>query len=283
MGNTQQYKVVIKEYDDNLELINKLGQLIEQDYSELFHSVIVHGSVATNEVIAYSDFDGLLVVKDNFISSKKLEKFKTESMKLILEFDPLQHHGWFQIRESQLKDYPQYYLPYEILENSKLIIPKQAFLELNLTINKDDVDYKRSLKQLIGSINIQSRSNFESVRIYDLKSFLSKVMLLPSMYYAAKYNKGIFKKESFTVVKNDFMADEWSCMDKASFIRYNWNYSLIPIQKFIMTRPEKLFRRLTKKYVSPRISDDILKELDANFFKSLNLFIEKINKDIFAQ
>ena len=108
-------------------------------------------------------------------------------------------------------------------------------------------------------------------------------MLLPSMYYAAKYNKGIFKKESFTVVKNDFMADEWSCMDKASFIRYNWNYSLTPIQKFIMTRPEKLFRRLTKKYVSPRISDDILKELDANFFKSLNLFIEKINKDIFAQ
>ena len=50
-----------------------------------------------------------------------------------------------------------------------------------------------------------------------------------------------------------------------------------------MTRPERLFRRVTKKYVSPKIADDMSKELDADFFKSLNLFIQKINKDIFAE
>lgn len=282
MGNTQKHNLVISKYDGELNLINDLAQMIERDYSKLFHSVIVHGSVATNEVIPYSDFDGLLVVKDSLLNTKKLKKFKKESMKLILKFDPLQHHGWFQINESQLNDYPQYYLPYEILLHSKLIFPRTKSIEANLTVNKDEIDYKRSLKQLISSIQYQSNSDFKSERLYELKSLLSKVMLLPSMYYAAKYNKGIFKKDSFVTVKIDFNAVEWSCIDTASCIRANWSYSMNPIQKQIMTRPERLFRRLTKKYIAPKISDDIKKELDEEFFKSLNLFTQKINKDIFA-
>ena len=93
--------------------------------------MIVHGSVATNEVIPYSDFDGLLIVKDAFVNSKQLNQFKRASMKLILEFDPLQHHGWFQIKQSDLQNYPQYYLPFEILEHSKLMFPKVSEITLN--------------------------------------------------------------------------------------------------------------------------------------------------------
>ena len=278
----QQHNLVIKKYDGELNLINELAQMIEHNYSELFHSVIVHGSVATNEVITYSDFDGLLIVKDEFIDSKQLQKFKKESMKMILKFDPLQHHGWFQIKESQLINYPQYYLPYEILLHSKLIFPCKESIEANLTINNDEIDYKKSLKQLINSIQNQSNSDFKSERLYELKSFLSKVMLLPSMYYAAKFDQGIFKKDSFIVVRKDFDAEAWGCIDTASSIRANWNYSLTSIQKQVMTRSERLFRRLTKKYIAPKISEEINDELNEEFFKSLKLFIKKINKDIFA-
>ena len=282
MANTAQHNLVLKKYDGKLNLIKDLAQMIDREYSELFHSVIVHGSVATNEVIPYSDFDGLLVVKDSFLTSEKLNRFKSESMKLILKFDPLQHHGWFQIKESQWQDYPQHYLPYEVLENSKLVFPSTNAVEVVLTVNTNEVNYKKSLSQLLKSIENQSNRNFKSERLYEVKSFLSKVMLLPTMYYSAKYNDGIFKKDSFVVVKINFNTEEWNCIHIASLIGSRWNYSLTPIQKLIVTRPERLFRRLTKKYISPRISDDIVIELNEEFFKSLKLFIKKINKDILA-
>ena len=125
-------------------------------------------------------------------------------MKVILEFDPLQHHGWFQVLESQLNDYPQGYLPYEVLEYSKLIYPNVKKLVLNLEVDESKVDYKNNLKQLVANIELQSKTDISEMRLYDLKSFLSKIMLLPSLYYATKHNQGIFKKYSFIEVKPDF-------------------------------------------------------------------------------
>ncbi|MFK7782972.1 hypothetical protein [Psychroserpens sp.] len=266
--------------NSNEEIISSIRNLISNKYDHLFVAVIAHGSFGTNEIIRYSDFDGLIIVKDEFADSDDLTSFKKESMRFLLKFDPLQHHGWFQIKESQLKNYPQFYLPYEVLNHSKLIYPILNNIEINLTFNSDNVDYKRSLKQLINSI--ENHSSSESMRLYELKSFLSKVMLLPTMYYSAKMNKGLFKKDSFTVVKGDFSSQEWNCIETASEIRSHWSYSLSAFQNLIMTRPEIIFRRLTKKFVSPKVSNEINKKLNPAFYKSLKLFIKKINKDIFA-
>lgn len=272
--------IKIEQCNSNIQIINSIRNLIINKYEHLFFAVIVHGSVGTSEVIPYSDFDGLIIVKDIFVGSEELNDFKKESMKLILQFDPLQHHGWFQIKESQLQNYPQFYLPFEVLYHSKLIFPVLPEIEIKFKFNVDEVDYKRSLKQLISSI--ENQSNSKSMRLYELKSFLSKVMLLPTMYYSAKMHQGLFKKDSFLVVKEDFTEEEWSCIDSASLIRTNWNYKLNPFQNFIMKRPERFFRKLTKKFISPKVSDDIKKELNTEFHKSLKLFIKKINKDIFA-
>lgn len=277
--NSKTYKIIITKYDGDLKIVKDIALLIDRKYSELFHSVIVHGSVATNEVIPYSDFDGLLIVKDKFVNSKKLVDFKLESMKLILKFDPLQHHGWFQIKESQLQDYPQDYLPYEVLTRSKLIFPNMSRIELTLAINEEKVDYKKDLSQLIKSIEKQALYDFKSMRLYELKSFLSKVMLLPTMYYSAKTNQGIFKKESFKIVKEYFNAEEWSCIDTASRIRSSWSYKLYPLQRLVMKRPERVFRKLTK-YVAPHIDVKVQGSLTPEFFKSLNMFIQKVKMDI---
>ncbi|OUS03489.1 hypothetical protein A9Q86_00830 [Flavobacteriales bacterium 33_180_T64] len=276
----QQYTLSINKYDGKLRLVSALSELIETRYSDIFHSVLVHGSVATNEVIAYSDFDGLLIVKDMFVDSKRLQKFKKESMKLILKFDPLQHHGWFQIKASQLNDYPQYYLPYEILEHSKLLFPNTETLDLKLSINTELIDYKKSLKQLIKSIEQQSILDFDKERLYDIKSFLSKVMLLPSMYYSVKYARGIFKKQSFEMVKPNFNGKEWECIERASNLRLSWSYNLSSFQKNVMTRPEKIFRRLTKKMIAPKASEELKNTLDDEFFESLRLYIKAINEQV---
>ncbi|MFK7783430.1 hypothetical protein [Psychroserpens sp.] len=282
MTPTESKIITLQKYDGSLDLVHSIERLIQKKYSNLFHSVIVHGSVATNEVIPYSDFDGLLIVKDAFANSNELKSFKKESLKLIYKFDPLQHHGWFQILESQLDNYPEYYLPYEILNHSKRIYPNDESLTLNLIIDFEALDYKRSLKQLIASINQQSKMDVNSMKLYDFKSYLSKIMLLPSMYYAAKYNKGVFKKESFDLVRQDFSESAWLCIETASDIRANWTYNLNGIQKFIMTRPYRPFRRLTKKVVSPNINTQFSNKIDDTFYKSLKDLINTINKDIFV-
>ena len=195
-------------YDGKLPLIDSLTEMIESDFNAIFIAVIVHGSVATNEIISSSDFDGLLIVKDKWIGSKKLAQFKKESMKLILKFDPLQHHGWFQIKESDLLDYPESYLPVSTLRHSKLIYPEVSNFEMHLKVNQN-IDYKSHLIKILNRFERRELENWRPKNIYQLKSVLSQVMLIPCLYFSAMNNDGIFKRESFEAVKPNFTAQEW--------------------------------------------------------------------------
>jgi predicted nucleotidyltransferase len=265
--------MLIHKYNFNLPLIAELKSIINKDYKDLFIAVIIHGSVATAEVTKYSDFDGLLIVKDEFVNSKKLKSFKKETFKRILFFDPLQHHGWFQINESDLLNYPESYFPNEILNYSKLIYPCVETFDLEININKNP-DYKRVLWNVLNSIEDRIQSNWTPNNIFQLKSVLSQIMLIPSMYYSAKHNKGIFKKYSFNAVRNDFNENEWYAINRASEIRNAWGYNLNCFQQFIMRRPEKVFRKITQKFIAPKLNEKL--EWDRSIYQSLELLIVKI-------
>jgi predicted nucleotidyltransferase len=271
--------VIIKKYDGKLNLVNELARLIERNYSELFHSVIVHGSVATNEVIPYSDFDGLLIVRDDFVTSKRLQKFKSESMKLILEFDPLQHHGWFQIKESKLNNYPESYLPVTTLEHSKLIYPIVDSLSFHLKIS-DNIDYKRSLVGILTQFEKRIQNNWKPSNIFELKSILSQIMLIPCLYYSAIYNRGIFKRESFEAVKINFTEQEWKPIKIASQVRKDWDKELNFFQSFLLKQTNTLLRKIIRKYVAPRINSKTKEKLNSEFYSNLNKLIQKIKIEI---
>ncbi|WCO01135.1 nucleotidyltransferase domain-containing protein [Psychroserpens ponticola] len=279
MGTTQHHNLKIERYNGNLTLVSDIAQLIERNYSELFHSVIVHGSVATNEVIAYSDFDGLLIVKDRFVASKKLERFKIESMKLILKFDPLQHHGWFQIKESQLLDYPEYYLPTTILENSKALFPISKDIELKIEI-KQKPDYKIGLNNMVNQLENKIATKWRPKSIFELKSLLSQIMLVPCLYYSAKNNEGIFKRESFDAVKGVFTPDEWMVMETASQIRNDWNPHFNSFQRKLLELPNRLIRKVVLKFMPINIPKKHLELVNDNFYNSLLLLLKKIKTDI---
>lgn len=274
-----QYDIIIKKYDGNLALISELGQLIERDYSELFHSAIVHGSVATNEVIPYSDFDGLLVVKDGFVTSKQLVSFKNESMKLILKFDPLQHHGWFQIKESDLDNYPESYLPVSILKHSKLIYPREDSLNFNLKVS-GNTDYKKSLIAILNQFEFRIQNQWRPKNIYELKSILSQIMLIPCLYYSAINNEGIFKRESFEAVKINFTEQEWKPIKIASQVRKDWDKELNFFQSFLLKQTNTLLRKIIRKYVAPRINSKTKEKLNSEFYENLSKLIQKIKIDI---
>lgn len=271
--------VEIAYLNTDLELIKDLRNLINKKYSKIFHSVIVHGSIATNEVIPYSDFDGLLIVKDSWINSKELTNFKIESIKYIYEFDPLQHHGWFQIQESDLLNYPENYLPVNTLRHSKLIFPESKKINLEIEI-KDKVDYNSFLLKMLNQFEKRELEKWRPRNSYELKSFLSQIMLLPCLYYSLLNNRGIFKKESFDAVKEHFDETEWLPIVVSSEIRSNWDYEISSFQKKILKVPNRYFRKIVTRLFSPKISIDFQKQLNDKFYKNLNLLIEKIKKDI---
>jgi hypothetical protein len=263
----------------NHKFVNALQSLIESNYSHLFYAVIIQGSVATNEIIKYSDFDGLLIVKDEYTESKELKQFKKDSLKCVLEFDPLQHHGWFQIKQSELKKYPEDFLPSIIFRASTLLYPIERNFNLTLKI-KDDIDYQKGLKIIITQMMNRVDNNWRPKNIFQLKGFLSQIMLLPALYYSSKNNKGILKKESFNAVKSDFTKEEWSVIQTASDIRSSWDYALNPIQAIIMKQPNRLFRVVTKKVVAPKINQQTKKKLDDSFYFKLHLFLIKIKNNL---
>ncbi len=265
--------MLIYKYNSNLALLGDLVSIVRNGYDKLFVAVLVHGSVATGEIINYSDFDGLLIVKDEYVNSLALKKFKRETLKKILVFDPLQHHGWFQIKESDLKNYPESYLPHEILKHSRLIYPFDEKINLDIHIN-DQPDYEKSLKMMLQSFECKIKNKWIPKNLFQLKSTLSQVMLLPSLYYSARYHKGIFKKYSFDAVRGDFSEEEWYVIEQATQIRNLWEYKLNWIQRLILRRPERVFRKITKKYVAPKIKNEF--KWDKSMKQSLKLLILKI-------
>ena len=272
-------KVLIPFHDSNLTIIEDIYDLVEIKYSKLFYAVIVHGSVATNDVIKYSDFDGLLIIKDQYLGSKELESFKKESMKIIYNFDPLQHHGWFQIIESDLKNYPENYLPVTTLEYAKLIYPKEKRLELCLKIDQD-LDYKSSLIRMLNQFEKREADHWRPRNIYQVKSLLSQVMLIPCLYFSAINNDGIFKRESFQAVKLNFTKSEWMPIKTATDIRNNWNYKINVFQRIILKNSNKITRKIATRYLAPKIALNIQNELDDAFYVNLMLLVKKIKKDI---
>lgn len=271
--------IAIPNYNGNLELINQISSLINTSYSNLFHAVIVHGSVASDEVIKYSDFDGLLIVKDEYVNTAELKKFKKDSLRLILNFDPLQHHGWFQIGESQLKDYPEHYLPLVILKNAKLIFIEDGINSIDVIL-PSETNYKLSLIKMIQQFENRLETGWKPKNLFQLKSVLSQIMLMPSLYYSAINSKGILKKDSFGAVKMNFNEKEWMPIDIASQIRLDWNYNLNAFQAFLLRIPHTKIRKIARLFFSPKINPEFKVLLSSEFYSNLELLIKKIKSDI---
>lgn len=277
--------VLISAYDYDNGYVYRIKSLIQEKYADLFKAVIIHGSLGTNENINFSDFDGLLIVKDKWINSKQLSRFKKESFSIILKFDPLQHHGWFQLKESDLSKYPNNYLPLSVLQNSKLIFPETAEIQLHIKL-MDIVDYKTTLFNVLLSLEARLALNWKPKNMFQLKSFLSQIMLIPCLFYSALNNKGIYKRDSFDAIQPLFSPDEWIPIILASKARLKWEYKLNDLQKTVMLRPERVFRKLTKKVISPRIDYEKFDYVtNDNFMNQLSLFIKKIktHKDLQCQ
>lgn len=254
-----------------LRMIDYLSNNLSDDLINAF----VHGSLGTYEEISYSDFDALVIIKDEvFSSSLRLANVAMKlnaAMCIIFDFDPLQHHGWFVFTEKDLRCYPDHYFPTELFTFAKSIF-RGGSTKLNIYRQYSVRNSQRAFKSMCNNIFKKLRSHKHPKNMYQLKSLLSQFMLLPSLYVQACTGKGIYKKYSFEEVKKDFTSQEWRIMDLVSSIRENWNCELSKYKRWIMTKPNYL-RKLYVKHFAPKIPDVILNNLTPQFYSDMEKLI----------
>lgn len=103
------------------ESVHNIKLWLEKYVKDDIYLAILHGSLGTTEVVPYSDFDALVIIKDEVLhdihrlSHVALRLF--QARRFMYAQDPLQHHGWFVLPEQALSSWPEDYLPVEVLRH----------------------------------------------------------------------------------------------------------------------------------------------------------------------
>jgi hypothetical protein len=254
-----------------LKLITHLKNDLERD---LFGAYL-HGSLATQEEINYSDFDALVILKDDVFSDinsiSRVGLKLNRLQKVMHEFDSLQHHGWFVLTESMLKNYPNSYFPLELFKYSVSLLPEKG---TNFDVHHDssNTDFKSPFWILSNELLKKLNNNYRPKNTFTLKSFLSEFMLLPSFYLQAKNNMAVYKKESFELARKDFSEPDWLVMDLISEIRKEWYYEISSFQKMLLCNRNAVVRKLGRKF-APNIPSSIEIKLTATVYKAMSSLV----------
>lgn len=211
----------IPELKSSNELTNELKSICDYCKFENAITLAVFGSIASNEIIDYSDFDGILIYDENkFNSWDKIISLK----KLIDEInlfthlqDCLQHHNIIVIGKNELT-YNSDEIINQLIIESKLIYGANQ-IELSNTIKNN---YSNSLIKLINSIQIKINQEAKWSNQYFFKNMISELLLLPCSYLQFTNQRYIAKKDSFEILKNHISSTELNLINQLENIRKNW-------------------------------------------------------------
>ncbi len=234
-------QVVVKNYNGNNAIAIKISEYLKGKAGDQLLGAYVHGSVGNSEEVSYSDFDGIVILKSSCFENKEV-LFRVvaalkETANVMLEMDPLQHHGWFVLSEPELADYPENYFPHELFMHAACLFGSNS-LTIQLRKSGYTQEFHAGFNHLAESIlsKLESKNFLENYYVF--KNLLSEFMLIPAIYLQAKTGKGVFKKFSFELLHRE-IGDIGSIMDEISSIRNAWNYKA----------PEEFLRNL--KAVGP--------------------------------
>ena len=249
----------------------QLRAYIYRELSRDLVAAIVLGSIATGEEIPYSDFDALAIIRSEvFADPNRLARVAAlldRARAIMIDFDPLQHHGWFVMAEQQLQAYPESYLPVEALRHSRALFPQEG-VQLELAAVRDRAGDVAELSRLSTAIADRIRNGRMPQNTFDLKAFLSQFMLLPSLYVQARDGRGVFKKHSFGLARRDFDNEIWSVMDEVSAIRVEWRVDISGMRKQLLRPRGRLQRRLVRK-LAPSLNGDLARRLNGTFYERM--------------
>lgn len=216
-----------------LDLLDFLGNWSKK-WNEFFPSVILHGSLALGDFTNYSDVDVALVVKDEVFCEKKLFEACGEAIRhcarQVLEYDPLQHHGFHVIPEVMLSCFPAAYLPVSILLDAR-ILGRDKPTQIDICQVYESSEAFAGLENVIRGLLNSTRP---PTRVYAAKLFLSSFMLLPALALQAE-GRETTKRTSFEEFASRFSFREWEPMAWATHIRAIWPcFELTPVERMAL-------------------------------------------------
>lgn len=200
---------------------------------------LLHGSLSTLDYVkGWSDLDTLVVVKSSTLLAPEhvlnLRKRLIEAEKFLTRLDPLQHHGFIICTELDLTRYSNHCIPISVWSNAtSLLGSKKAFISFKPypSLSKEVFHSKVKMfraayeKGVLEHHKKDGRYLKESFAdrytMYQLKYFLSSVMMLPALFLDAD-GRPCYKKESFQLVKEKSSID-WELVEKATVIRNRWS------------------------------------------------------------
>jgi hypothetical protein len=263
----------------------QIAAYLDSNVKDSILGLYVHGSVGTYEEISYSDFDGLVIIKNTCIeNADELYKLavalkKTEMM--MHEMDPLQHHGWFVLSEADLPDYPESYFPHVLFSDAKCISGSGSF-PIHLRKEGYGNQFRKSFEQLSASILTKLTSKSFLENYYVFKNFLSQFMLLPAVYLQTQTGKSINKKSSFEILERE-MGQSYAVMHEISLIRQQWNYN--PPDKYLAKlRDKNLFSNYNAAIkFSGILSRELSSKFDSTMIQRLSHFVSKLRQRVSDQ
>ena len=171
-GTTSKLNVRIEQYKGGNPHIQQMMSYLSEHSRRDLIGAYIHGSLGTYEEIAYSDFDALVILKDVIFESperlvrtaKKLYHART----IMLDFDPLQHHGWFVLAELDLKFYCNTYFPVELFKYAKSLFDDKG-LELEIFLRESNFEAHKAFEKIADAIIRKIENRRYPTNVYQLK------------------------------------------------------------------------------------------------------------------
>lgn len=247
------HQLEIGPYQGKNATVKSISDYLQSRSHPAITAAILHGSIASEEEVAYSDFDGILLISDNRLenpySIESLIEILQKTELMMLQQDALQHHGWNIIMESELADYPDSELPIVLLENSKVVYPSRK-ISIYYNLSEQKCNYRKSLLELCSSLTSKAESNSPSRSFYHFKSWVSQLLLLPAVYLQAKNNKPVYKKESFARL-HELPSSAATIIRQYSQLRSQWNQEEAAINREMNFRKWNTAGKIADQLATP--------------------------------
>tara|TARA_B110000008_G_C16915483_1_gene542500 strand:- start:468 stop:1481 length:1014 start_codon:yes stop_codon:yes gene_type:complete len=261
-----------------LSPIIKIMELLAREKNPFIKHALIHGSLKDmNYIPGWSDLDTWIVIIDDVLEDKNhLLELKTLFIKLnkfLLEVDPIAHHGFILLFESDLDNYDESIMPVSVLEKAGSLIENDK-ININVDIiaqrSHKFADMRILFENFIKTgefchhpymgkyLTITDIENNEGM--YQLKYLISLIMSVPVLYFT-EIKKPVYKSESFELFSSIFSKYD-DIIYIFSDIRNSWG------------------NNENHPYLPNKIPQWVTKKIPKNFIEQIILLLIKIEEDL---
>jgi hypothetical protein len=253
--------------------------LLSKERSPYIKHALIHGSLEDMKYISgWSDLDTWVVISDDIFHNKNqllgLKKMFTNLNKFLLEIDPISHHGFILLLESDLANYDQSIMPLAVLEKAGSLIesdiinikidskPKKRpnrFVDMKILFEEFNKTGEFQHHPYMGKYLTKDDLN-NNEGMYQLKYLVSLIMSVPILYFT-EIGKPIYKAESYELFSRSFSKYD-DIIYIFSDIRNCWGY----YEDY--------------PYAPNKIPEWVTQKIPKDFVEQIILLLTKIEEDL---